>query len=49
MQTIDTHESPEQLVASLQRQRTLKLVGVVIGLIATLAVGCLTVVLMFNS
>ncbi len=47
MAMVDTHESPERLLASLQRQRTLKLVGVVIGLVMTLMAGGLVVVLMY--
>jgi len=47
MAMVDTHDSPEQLLASLQRQRTLKLVGVVVGLLVTLAAGGVAVVLMY--
>lgn len=49
MNLVDTHDSPEQLLASLQRQRTLKLIGVVVGLIVTLVMGSVAVVLMYGS
>jgi hypothetical protein len=49
MAMVDLHESPEQLIASLQRRRTAKLVGVIFGLVAALVIGSLTVVVMFAS
>jgi hypothetical protein len=49
MAIVDTHESPEQLLASLRRQRTFKLIAVVMGLITTLVVGSVAVVLMYGS
>ena len=49
MALVDTHESPEQLLASLRRQRAMKLVAVIMGLIAALVTGSLAVVLMCGS
>jgi hypothetical protein len=44
---LETRESPEELLTSLRRQRTAKLVAVMVGLLLALITGALVVVAMF--
>jgi hypothetical protein len=49
MQALDTHDSPEQLLASLKRRRLAKLVGTIVGLVVALVASILVVALMYSS